>query len=110
VPRIQIDPDVIFLIVLPPLLYIAAYFTPIRSLRDNLGTSSLAVGLVIVSAAAVAVGAHALIPRLPWSAAFALGAIVAPPEEEGLARQQLLEAATRSHRRAPPLRARRAAA
>jgi hypothetical protein len=57
VPRIQIDPDVIFLIVLPPLLYIAAYFTPIRSLRDNLGTiSPLAVGLVIVSAAAVAVG------------------------------------------------------
>src|SRR5437899_8163776 len=55
VPPIHVDPDLIFLIVLPPLLYIAAYFTPVRSLRANLGTiSSLAVGLVIVSALAAA--------------------------------------------------------
>jgi Na+/H+ antiporter len=81
VPRIDVDPDVIFLIVLPPLLYIAAYFTPVRSLRANLGTiSSLAVGLVIASACAVAAAAHALIPGIPWSVAFALGAIVAPPD------------------------------
>jgi CPA1 family monovalent cation:H+ antiporter len=81
VPRIHVDPDVIFLIVLPPLLYIAGYFTPVRSLRENLGTiSSLAVGLVIVSACAVATVAHALVPGMPWSAAFALGAIVAPPD------------------------------
>jgi monovalent cation/hydrogen antiporter len=80
-PRIHVDPDLIFLIVLPPLLYIAAYFTPIRSLRANLGTiSSLAVGLVIASACAVAVVAHALIPSMPWSVAFVLGAIVAPPD------------------------------
>jgi monovalent cation/hydrogen antiporter len=81
VPAVRVDPDVIFLLVLPPLLYIAAYFTPLRNLRANLGTiSSLAVGLVIASAAAVAVVAHALIPGLPWPAAFALGAIVAPPD------------------------------
>jgi monovalent cation/hydrogen antiporter len=81
VPRIQVDPDLIFLIVLPPLLYIAGYFTPVRSLRANLGTiSSLAVGLVIVSACAVATLAHALIPGISWAAAFALGAIVAPPD------------------------------
>jgi CPA1 family monovalent cation:H+ antiporter len=81
VPRIHVDPDVIFLVVLPPLLYIAGYFTPIRSLRENLGTiSSLAVGLVIASACAVAAVAHALVPGLPWSAAFTLGAIVAPPD------------------------------
>jgi CPA1 family monovalent cation:H+ antiporter len=81
VPRIHVDPDVIFLIVLPPLLYIAGYFTPVRSLRENLGTiSSLAVGLVIVSACEVAAVAHALVPGMPWSAAFALGAIVAPPD------------------------------
>ena len=80
-PRVQVDPDLIFLIVLPPLLYIAAFYTPIQSLRANLGTiSSLAVGLVIVSASAVATAAHALIPGIPWSAAFALGAIVAPPD------------------------------
>ncbi len=81
VPRIEVDPDLIFLIVLPPLLYIAAYFTPVRSLRANLGTiGSLAVGLVLASAVAVAVVARFLIPGLPWSAALALGAIVAPPD------------------------------
>jgi CPA1 family monovalent cation:H+ antiporter len=81
VPRIQIEPSVIFLIVLPPLLYIAAYFTPVRSLRANLGTiSSLAVGLVFATALTVAVVAHALIPGIPWSVAIALGAIVAPPD------------------------------
>jgi len=81
IPRIQIDPDLIFLIVLPPLLYIAAFFTPVRSLRANLGTiSSLAVGLVIATAFTVAVVAHALIPGITWSVAIALGAIVAPPD------------------------------
>jgi CPA1 family monovalent cation:H+ antiporter len=81
VPRIQIDPDLIFLVVLPPLLYIAAFFTPIANLRANLGTiSSLAVGLVIVTASAVAVVAHALIPGITWPVAIALGAIVAPPD------------------------------
>ncbi|HXH83771.1 MAG TPA: Na+/H+ antiporter [Candidatus Tectomicrobia bacterium] len=81
VPRIEVDPDVIFLIVLPPLLYIAAYFTPVRSLRANVGTIGLlAVGLVIATAAGVAVAARALIPGIPWSVAFALGAIVAPPD------------------------------
>jgi Na+/H+ antiporter len=81
IPRIAIEPNLIFLIVLPPLLYIAAYFTPVRSLRANLGTiSSLAVGLVFATALTVAVVAHALIPGIPWSVAIALGAIVAPPD------------------------------
>src|SRR5262249_60263619 len=52
-----------------------------QNLRANLGaTSSLAIGLVVASAAAVAVAAHALVPGLPWPAAWALGAIVAPPD------------------------------
>jgi len=81
IPRVEIDPTVIFLIVLPPLLYIAAYFTPVRSLRANLGTiSSLAVALVVATALTVAVIARALLPGLPWSVAIALGAIVAPPD------------------------------
>ena len=81
VPRIQVDPDAIFLIVLPPLLYIAGYFTRMRSFRENLATiSSLAVGLVLVSAFAVAAVARWLIPDMPWPVAFALGAIVAPPD------------------------------
>ena len=81
IPHVEIDPEVIFLVVLPPLLYIAAYFTPVRGLRANLGTiSSLAVALVIVSAAAVAAVARLLIPDITWPVALALGAIVAPPD------------------------------
>ena len=80
-PAIRVDPELIFLLVLPPLLYIAAYLTPVRDLRANLTTiSSLAVGLVVASAVAVAVVAHALIPGMPWSVAFVLGGIVAPPD------------------------------
>jgi CPA1 family monovalent cation:H+ antiporter len=81
IPRVEIDPDVIFLTVLPPLLYIAAYFTPVRNLRANLGTiSSLAVALVIVSAVAVAAIVRSLVPGLSWPVALTLGAIVAPPD------------------------------
>jgi CPA1 family monovalent cation:H+ antiporter len=78
-PRVEVDPDLIFLFILPPLLYVAAFFTPLRSLRANLGTiGSLAVGLVVVTAFSVAAVVHALIPGLPWAVAIALGAIVAP--------------------------------
>jgi CPA1 family monovalent cation:H+ antiporter len=81
-PRVQIDPDLIFLVVLPPLLYIASFSTPLRSLRANLGSiGSLAVGLVVASALAAGATAHALMPGLPWAVAIALGAIVAPPDE-----------------------------
>src|SRR6266849_2292869 len=79
-PRVEIDPDLIFLIVLPPLIYIAAFFTPLRSLGANLGAiGSLAVGLVIASAFAAAAVAHALIPGMPWAVAVALGARLAVP-------------------------------
>ena len=82
IPRVEIDPDLIFLFVLPPLLYIASFYTPLRSLRANLGAiGSLAIGLVVASAFAAAAAAHALIPGIPWAVAIALGAIVAPPDE-----------------------------
>jgi CPA1 family monovalent cation:H+ antiporter len=81
IPRFEVEPDVIFLLVLPPLLYVAAFETPRRSFKAQRGSiASLAVGLVIASAAAVAVVGHELIPGLSWAAAFALGAIVAPPD------------------------------
>ena len=81
-PPIDIDPDLIFLLVLPPLLYIAAFFTPLRSLRSNLGViGSLAVGLVVATAFAAAAVVHVMIPAIPWAVALALGAIVAPPDE-----------------------------
>jgi CPA1 family monovalent cation:H+ antiporter len=81
VPQLEMEPDLIFLIVLPPLLYIAAYFTPVRGLRANLTTiSTLAVALVVASAFAVAAVVRLLVPGIPWSIAIALGAIVAPPD------------------------------
>jgi Na+/H+ antiporter len=81
-PHVAIDPDLIFLIVLPPLLYSAAFFTPLRSLGANLGAiASLAVGLVVASAFAAAAVAQILVPGMPWAVAVALGAIVAPPDE-----------------------------
>src|SRR5262245_66684411 len=82
VPRVEIDPDLIFLLVLPPLIYLAAFFTPLRTLRANLGViGSLAIGLVIATALAAAYVARALIPGLSWPVALALGAIVAPADE-----------------------------
>src|SRR5207244_5262470 len=77
VPRIRIDPDLIFLLVLPPLLYVAAFFTPLRRLHATLGTiGSLAIGLVIATAFAAAAVAHALMPGLPWAVPLARGAAV----------------------------------
>src|SRR3954469_1188664 len=81
VPDFRLDPDVVLLIVLPPLLYSAAFFSSLRELRTNLRSISLlAVGLVLVTAGAVAAVAHAIVPGLPWEAAFVLGAIVSPTD------------------------------
>jgi Na+/H+ antiporter len=81
VPEIHLDPDVVLLLFLPPLLYGAAFFTNLRDIRADLRTVTLnSVGLVLVTMVAVAVTAHALIDGLPWAAAFALGAIVSPTD------------------------------
>jgi monovalent cation/hydrogen antiporter len=79
-PAVQLEPDMVFLFLLPPLLYPAALFTSWRDFRANLAPISLlAFGLVLITAAIVAAAAHALI-GLPWPAAFVLGAIVSPPD------------------------------
>src|SRR5881296_1081850 len=81
VPRLRLDPDVVFLIFLPPVLFAAAYFTSLRDFRANLRPISLlAVGLVLATTAAVAVVAHAVFPGMGWATAIALGAIVSPPD------------------------------
>ena len=81
-PRFSIEPDLVFVLVLPPIIYVAAFFTPLRSFRENLSTiGSLAVGLVIATAVAVAAVARVLLPGLTWPIALVLGAIVAPPDE-----------------------------
>src|ERR671914_289611 len=81
VPDAELDPDLVLLIFLPPLLYSAAFFSNLRDLRTNLRPISLlAIGLVLVTMCSVAVVSHALIDGLPWAAAFALGAIVSPTD------------------------------
>jgi Na+/H+ antiporter len=81
VPAVRLDPDIVFLIFLPPILWAAAYFTSLRDFRANIrAITLLAVGLVLATTAAVAAVAHAIVPGLGWPAAFALGAIVSPPD------------------------------
>lgn len=80
-PRVELPPDLVFLIFLPPLLYVSALFTSWRDFRANLRPISLlAVGLVIFTTCAVAAVAHATVEGLTWPAAFALGAIVSPTD------------------------------
>lgn len=80
-PEVRLDPTVVLFFFLPPLLYPAALFTSWRDFRANLRPILLlAIGLVLFTMVVVAWVAHWLIPGLPWAAAFALGAIVSPPD------------------------------
>jgi CPA1 family monovalent cation:H+ antiporter len=80
-PTVQLNPDLVLVAVLPPLLYGGAYFTSLRELRANLkAIGLLAIGLVLVTMVAVAVVAHEVIDGLGWAEAFVLGAIVAPTD------------------------------
>jgi Na+/H+ antiporter len=80
-PNVTLDPDLVLVIFLPPLLYAAAFFASLRDLRRDLRSITLnAVGLVALTAVGVAVIAHTLIDGMTWGAAFALGAIVAPTD------------------------------
>jgi Na+/H+ antiporter len=81
IPDIQLEPDLVLLIFLPPLLFNAAYTSSIRELRTYMRAITLtSIGLVLLTMCSVAVVAHALIDGLPWAAAFALGAIVSPTD------------------------------
>jgi Na+/H+ antiporter len=80
-PEIELEPELVLLIFLPPLLYSAAFFASLRDLRRNVGTISLlSVGLVLLTCVAVAVCIHAVVPDMSWPAAFVLGAIVSPTD------------------------------
>ena len=80
IPTVELDPEVVLLIFLPPLLYGAAFFTSVRELRQNARSiAALAIPLVFVTMAAVAVVAHEVI-GLGWPEAFVLGAIVSPTD------------------------------
>jgi monovalent cation/hydrogen antiporter len=81
VPGVQMDPDLVLLVFLPPLLFNAAYFSSVRDLRAHMRPITLtAIGLVLLTTCSVALVAHAAIEGLPWAAAFALGAILSPTD------------------------------
>ena len=80
VPDLELPPELVLVVLLPPLLYGAAFFTSLRELRANVRPIGLlAIGLVLMTTVAVAAVAH-LVVELPWAAAFTLGAIVSPTD------------------------------
>jgi len=80
-PAVDLPPDVVFLLFLPPILFAAGYFTSIRDLRANLRPILLlAIGLVLFTMVLVGAVTKALVPEMSWAVAFTLGAIVAPPD------------------------------
>jgi len=80
IPDVQLDPNLVLLVFLPPLLYSSAFFADLRALRTDARVISLtAIGLVLATAVAVAVIGHELI-GLSWAMSFALGAIVSPTD------------------------------
>jgi len=80
-PNLAMDPDIVFLIFLPPLLYDAASKTSWHEFKTSIRPiSALAVSLVFFTTTVVAVSAHYLIPGFTWPLSFVLGAIVSPPD------------------------------
>lgn len=81
-PKVQLDPNVVLLIFLPPLLYWESITAPTDAMLENAGQIGLlAIGLVVATTLVVATVAHAIIPDMSWPAAFVLGAIVSPTDE-----------------------------
>jgi CPA1 family monovalent cation:H+ antiporter len=80
-PNLALDPDIVFLIILPPLLYDAASKTSWHEFRTSIRPiSTLAITLVFFTTVAVAITAHYFIPGFSWPLAFVLGAVVSPPD------------------------------
>lgn len=80
-PSVDLDPDLIFIVLLPPLLMDGAYFFVWSDFKRHLnGILLYAIGAVIFTTGLVGVVVHAVAPALPWAACFALGAVVSPPD------------------------------
>ena len=80
-PVLEINPEIIFLLFLPPLLYDAAFKTSWHDFKTAIRPiSTLAISLVFFTTFSVAAAAHFLIPGFSWPLAFVLGAIVSPPD------------------------------
>lgn len=77
-PAIKLNPEIIFLLFLPPLLYDAAFNISFTEFKTNINTiGTLAITLVFITALGIAVIAHYLIPGFTWPLSFVLGAILA---------------------------------
>lgn len=80
-PDLDLDPDVVFLIFLPPLLYDAAFRTSWHDFKTDIRPIfALAVSLVFFTTISVGIAAHYFIPSFSWPLAFLLGAIISPPD------------------------------
>ena len=80
-PSLVLDPEIIFLVVLPPLLFDAASQTSWLEFKTNFRQiTTLGISLVFFTTIAVAITAHYLIPEFGWPLAFLLGAIISPPD------------------------------
>jgi Na+/H+ antiporter len=80
-PTISLDPEIVFLVFLPPILYAAAWDTSWPDFKKaKRPITLLAIGCVIFTTCAVAWIAHTFIPVLGWAEAFVLGAIISPPD------------------------------
>jgi CPA1 family monovalent cation:H+ antiporter len=80
-PIISLNPEIVFVIFLPPLLYSAAWNTSWHNFKGTIsGITRSAVGLVFFTTSIVAVAAYFLIPGISWPLAFLIGAIVSPPD------------------------------
>ena len=80
-PDLALDPDIIFLIFLPPLLFDAAAQTSWHNFKADIRPiSALAVSLVFFTTTAVAITAHYMVPKFGWPLAFLLGAIISPTD------------------------------
>jgi Na+/H+ antiporter len=78
---VSLDPDLVLVIFLPPLLYAAAFFSSLRDLRANVRPIALlSIGLVVLTTLGVGLVAHAAIDGLSWAAAFTLGAVLSPTD------------------------------
>jgi Na+/H+ antiporter len=86
VPTIHIDSEIIFFVLLPPILFAAAYFTSWSEFKRNIRPISfLAFGLVIFTMCGMALAIKWLVPTLTWPMAFLFGAIVSPPDASAAA-------------------------
>ena len=80
-PKLPLDPNLVLVVFLPPVLYPAAFSTSWRDFsRAIRPISLLAIGLVIATTLIVGVALKWLVPDIPWAAAFAFGAIISPPD------------------------------